>query len=265
MHPILVTFDGFALPSYGVVYLTAFLGAIAIFAALASRNGQLSFWQFVDLGFQISIAGEIGARLLFVITEWSHVISGAYSPGRFLVAGRVVLGGIVAGTCFGAWVFRRHRLRAWPTLDALMVAAAFGMAVGRIGCLLAGCCFGAPTNAPWGITFTDPVANRISGTPLHVPLHPTQPLQMVLDGTVFALLLWRILRPHVQGEVTALFLVGVGTARLIGELFRGDERGEMLGIATSQWISRARVVAGIAILLGRRRAAGPSRAAAARA
>lgn len=261
MHPVLVPFEGFAIPSYGLVYLTAFLGGIATFAALARRTGRLSFWQIVDLGFQIAIAGEIGARLLFVITEWSNVWSGACSPGRFLVAGRVVLGGVVAGTCYAVWVLGRHRLQAWPTLDALMVGAAFGMAVGRLGCLLAGCCFGAPTDAAWAITFTDPVANRISGTPLHVPLHPAQPLQMLLDGAVFGLLLWRILRPHVQGEITALFLIGAGAARLMGELFRGDPRGELLGIATSQWISLAMVLVGLTVLIGRLHAAAhrPSR------
>lgn len=252
MFPFIVIDQGISIPSYGIVYLTAFLSAIAVFAALMHRMTGLRFGTGYEVGFQLAIAGEIGARLLFVITEWEQVVSGSVSPRQFLVAGRVVLGGVVAGLLFAIWAFRHHRLPIWTAIEAGLCGTALGMGLGRLGCLLAGCCFGAPTDWAWGITFHDPMAHLISGTPLHVPLHPTQILQMVADLSLFAVLLWRVLRPHVAGEVAGLFLIGAAAIRFALEFLRGDPRGAALGLSTSQWISLGMLAAGALVLAVRR-------------
>jgi phosphatidylglycerol:prolipoprotein diacylglycerol transferase len=69
---------------------------------------------------------------------------------------------------------RKHRMPWLRTADAFAPGLALGHAIGRLGCFAAGCCYGKPTSAWWGVTFTDPAAYLVSGTPLEVALHPTQ-------------------------------------------------------------------------------------------
>ena len=77
----------------------------------------------------------------------------------------------------------------WATCDAFAPGIAAGQAVGRLGCLLAGCCYGHPTDAPWGVTFTNPLAAANVGTPLDVSLHPTQLYESVAALVILGVLL----------------------------------------------------------------------------
>ena len=252
MHPLIHIGDSFALPTYGPLYLTAFLTGIALIAWVNTSLG-IPYWKMFDIAFQFCIAGEVGARLLFVIVEWDAVISGSISLHRFLVSGRVVLGGVVGGLLAAVWLFRKHRLPVLAVLDASAVPVPIGLGIGRLGCLMSGCCYGKPTDLWWGITFTNPDAERISGTPLHVALHPTQVLQAI-DGLVIAgILLWAFHRRRFDGQTVSLFLVLSGATRFVWEIFRGDRRGAAAGLATSQWIGIGMIVAGSALYLWTRR------------
>jgi phosphatidylglycerol:prolipoprotein diacylglycerol transferase len=208
----------------------------------------------VDVAFMIAIAGEVGARLTFVIVEWDRFAAGAISVRQFVVGGRVVLGGVVVGIAFAVWLFRRYKLPVAGVLDAVLTGTALGMGIGRLGCLAAGCCFGRPTDGWWGITFTDPLAERLNGTPLGVALHPTQILQAIEGFVFFGFLLWLFHRRRFQGQIAATFLLLSGLARFWIEFLRGDPRGAAVGISTSQWIGLAMAAAGILWLwLGYRR------------
>ena len=253
MHPLLIESEHLVIPTYGIFYLLAYLSAIFMTAHLATRVG-VPFWRMVDVGFQVSIAGELGARLTFVIVEWPRFREGAVSFREFLLAGRVVLGGVIVGVTVAAWLFRRHRFPVMAVLDATLASTALAMGIGRIGCLMAGCCFGRPTDMWWGITFTDTLAQTINGTPLDVSLHPTQILQSVDGFLVFLLLYWLYDRRRFDGQLVALFFAIEGVSRFLVEFLRGDPRGHAAGLATSQWIGLAMVVVGVAIwTLGSRR------------
>ncbi len=244
MLPYLLRLDGFALPTYGSLYLTAFLVAIFTISWLARRHYGVPFGRMVDICFLFAIAGEVGSRLTFLLVEWPQIRSGAISWKQFLTGGRVVLGGVFAGTLTAAYLFRRHRLPVFPLLDVSAVGLTLGMGIGRLACLAAGCCYGKPTTLLWGIIFTDPAARRLNGTPLGVPLHPTQILQ-ALDGfALFALLLWLLPRRKFEGQLFALFFLLEGVSRFAVEFLRGDPRGGALGLATSQWIGLAMALAG---------------------
>ena len=247
MHPFLHVGE-YSIATYGLFYLAAFLGAIALMSRLATHVG-VPFWKFVDLAFQFCIAGEIGSRLFFILVEWQAFFGGQISMRQFLLAGRVVLGGIVVGAAYGIWLFRKHRLPVLAVLDAGLAGVPLGMGLGRLGCFMSGCCYGKPTDWWWGITFTDPVCNRISGTPLHVPLHPTQILQ-ALDGfLICAFLVWLFYRRRFDGQVAALFFVLAGITRFGWEFLRNDPRGARWGLATSQWIGLVMVAVGVALYL----------------
>lgn len=243
MHPFLEFGETLRIPTYGVFYVTAYLAAIALAARLGMRLG-IPFWKTIDVAFQFSIAGELGARLFFVLVEWDAFVAGRISMREFLFAGRVVLGGIVVGSLYGAWLFKKHRLPLLALMDACLAGVALGMGLGRLGCLMAGCCFGKPTDLWWGITFTDPVCRRLSGTPLGVALHPTQILQ-ALDGFLLcAFLVWLFPRRRFDGQGGALFFAWSGASRFAWEFLRDDRRGSWMGLATSQWIGLAMIATG---------------------
>jgi phosphatidylglycerol:prolipoprotein diacylglycerol transferase len=252
VHPFIQFGDSFSIPTYGLVYLTAFLTGTALIARLATSLG-VPFWRMFDIAFQFCIAGEIGARLMFVIVEWDAFVSGSISLHRFLVSGRVVLGGIVAGVLYAVYAIRKNRFPVLAFLDASLAPVPVAMGIGRLGCLLSGCCYGKPTDLWWGITFTNPDAQRISGTPLHVPLHPTQILQAI-DGLVLgAILIVSFYRRRWDGQTFSLFLLLAGALRFGWEMLRGDRRGAAAGLATSQWIGIFMIAAGTALFLWTRR------------
>jgi phosphatidylglycerol:prolipoprotein diacylglycerol transferase len=104
--------------------------------------------------------------------------------------------------------------------------------------LLAGCCFGRPTDVPWAITFTDPVAANTSGTQLDTPLHPTQLYDAGAEAIILFILLWteRKGRPF-AGRTFWLYMLLYAISRYIIEFYRNDERGVIFGMSTSQFVS----------------------------
>lgn len=252
MHPFLSLLPGWSIPTYGLFYVSAFVCAIALAAALATRVG-VPFWKMVDVAFQFSIAGEIGSRLVFILVEWRAFFGGEIPLRQFLAAGRVVLGGVAVGALFSIWLFRRHRLPVLAVFDASAAGVAFGMGLGRLGCLMAGCCYGKPTHSALGIVFTDPVAHRISGTPLGIPLYPTQVLQAVDGFLLSAFLVWVFLRRRWDGQVLALFCILSGLSRVGWEFLRDDRRGFWGALATSQWIGIGMAAVGAGLWFWTRR------------
>lgn len=246
MHPLLLDSEHLKIPAYGVLYLTAYLSSIFTLSYLASRLG-IRFWKFLDVAFMIAISGEAGARVTFLIVEWPRLLAGQISWTQLLVSGRVVLGGVVIGVATAAWMFRRHRFPVLAVLDATLTSVPLGMGIGRLGCLLAGCCYGKPTNAWWGITFSDPLAATINGTPLGVPLVPTQIIQSLEGLLLFVVFFALFFRRRFDGQLIALFFMVEGVARFLVEFLRGDDRGQAGALATSQWIGIAMLLAGALI------------------
>jgi phosphatidylglycerol:prolipoprotein diacylglycerol transferase len=137
---------------------------------------------------------------------------------------------------------------------------ALGHAVGRLGCLAAGCCFGRPTGVPWAVTFTNPLAAANVGTPLNVPLHPTQVYESVAEGLILLLLLATEKKGRAYpGRTFWLYMLMYGISRFIIEFYRGDERGVIVGVlSTSQFISVVLVPVSILMLVWLARRPQPS-------
>ena len=122
--------------------------------------------------------------------------------------------------------------------------------VGRLGCFLAGCCYGKPTTLPWGITFTDPFAAANVGTPLGVHLHPTQLYEAGAEGLILlGLLLTEKKGKPYPGRTFWLYILLYAVSRFIIEYFRGDERGTVGIFSTSQFISVVLAPLSIAMLV----------------
>jgi len=109
---------------------------------------------------------------------------------------------------------------------------------------------------PWAITFTNPQAHELSGTPLNIPLHPTEIYDSALNLGLYVFLAWLFRRKKFDGQVFATYLIGYAITRSITEAFRGDYTGlhYHLGLTPAQWISVPIFFAGLllAALLSRR-------------
>jgi phosphatidylglycerol:prolipoprotein diacylglycerol transferase len=126
----------------------------------------------------------------------------------------------------------------WTTCDVFAPGIALGHVTGRLGCLAAGCCYGRPADVPWAIVFNSPLAAANVGTPLGIPLHPTQ----IYEAGAELLILILILATERRGRTFAgrtfwLYIFLYAVSRYVVEMYRGDPRGEVFGFSTSQFIS----------------------------
>ena len=148
-------------------------------------------------------------------------------------------GGLIAAVVVALFYLRRHKLPLWTTTDVFAPGIALGHVVGRLGCLMAGCCFGKPTSVPWAVTFRDPAAMANVGTPLGVPLHPTQLYEAGAEALilVFLLAFERRGRPF-PGRTFWSYMLLYGVSRFVIEFYRGDSRGMVFDVlSTSQFVS----------------------------
>ena len=259
MHPILIDFGFFQLPSYGVLLAAAVVVALwtlRLRANLAGMDGT----RLVDFGLWLVIWALLGAKLLLVLVELPRYLRDPASIIGTIRAGGVFLGGFLAAVIAAVILLRRYTLPTLPSFDVLSPSLALGHAIGRIGCLLAGCCWGAASDLPWAITYTSPVAAENLGTPLQQHLHPFPVYSSLFNFGLYVVLAAYYRRHPAAGRVFATYLLLYGVGRFFLELTRGDAiRGFVLGgaLSTSQLISIALVIIGVGLHLwiGRRKAA----------
>ena len=188
MYPKLFELGAINVYTYGVLLAAAYLTGLQVALVRARRHG-LDPNCVMDLGIYVIISALIGAKLMLLIVEFKHFSFSLADLWVLLRSGGVFYGGLFLAVPVALWYMRRHRMPTWPTCDIFAPGIALGQAIGRIGCLMAGCCFGRPTSVPWGITFTNPLAASNVGTPLGVTLHPTQLYESGVDLFIFAFLL----------------------------------------------------------------------------
>lgn len=237
MYPELFSIGPVTIYSYGVLLAASYLLGLWLAMRRAKKWG-LDSSRILDLGIYIIIAALIGAKLLLLVVDFDQF---SRSPSDLLSlarSGGVFYGGLIVSVLVGFWYVRRHGLPLWTTCDVFAPGIALGHVTGRLGCLAAGCCYGKPADVPWAITFTNPLAAANVGTPLGIPLHPTQIYEAGAELLILVLLLAteRRGRPF-AGRTFWTFMFLYAVSRYIIEMYRGDPRGEILGFSTSQFIS----------------------------
>jgi phosphatidylglycerol---prolipoprotein diacylglyceryl transferase len=256
MFPRLFEFGPFTVYSYGVLLAAAYLLALYMAVQRAKARG-IDGNRVLDLGIYLIVAALVGAKLLLLIVDFDQFRRDPSELWTLVRSGGVFYGGLVLATIVGIWYARKHQMPLWLTADACAPGIALGHVIGRMGCLLAGCCYGSPTAEPWGITFHDHFAAANVGTPLETALHPTQ----LYDGGAELLILILLLATEKRGKPFAgrtfwFYMLLYAVSRFVIEFFRGDPRGMMGGVSTSQIISLVLAPLSIAMLvfLARRQA-----------
>jgi phosphatidylglycerol:prolipoprotein diacylglycerol transferase len=246
MLPVLFKIGSFPVHSYGVMLILGFLAGLWFAKKRAAKAG-LNPAKVADMSFWALIAGVLGARIAFILQEWDYYSKNLRELFSWQFAGLTSFGGVIGGLALMIVWARRS---GWPVrlvLDVIGPAGLLVHAIGRIGCLLNGCCYGGVCTLPWGI-HVDHV------TPL---MHPAQIYDSLMNLAAIPLILWVEKRGTSRGQVFALTLVLHGLARFIYEFWRGGtEAAVKAGLASSTYISdsipitQAQVVAAILVVIG---------------
>lgn len=268
MHPILFEARGVTIYAYGVILAAAYLIGLQ-FTLVRARARGLDAQRVMDLGIWVIVSALVGAKLLLALQYPRQYLMSGAGLLELLRVGGVFYGGLIAAIFAAIWSLWRYGLPLWTTGDAIAPAIALGHAVGRLGCLMAGCCFGRATTVPWAITFHDRAAETVVGTPIGVPLHPTQLYEAGAELLILGVLLVfeRRGRPF-PGRTFWSYILLYGVSRFVIEFYRGDSRGVLFGtLSTSQSLSVILVPVAMVMLylLGRRTRPAPREAVQARA
>ncbi len=241
MYPELFRIGNFPINTYGVFLALAFLSAIFITAKLAARDG-LPRDKVYDLCLWMLLAGLVGSKILMLFTEPEY----RADPWQllsldFLRSGGVFYGGLIGAVAAGYFLMKRYQLPWWKTADACAPGIAIGNFFGRQGCFAAGCCWGKPTDLPWGVKFTE-LGHEITGVPTDVHLHPTQLYESFAMLLVFLFLLWLHKRKRFDGQVVLFYGVLYSVIRFSIEFVRDDPRGDILGLTTLTGLSTSQLI-----------------------
>lgn len=234
MHPELFSIFGITIHTYGVMVATGFLAGMALIRKRAVAKG-LNTDRIFDLVFYILISAIIGARVFYVIFDPEYFLNNPLSVFKVWEGGLVFSGGLITGIMVFIFYAKRHFANPWEIADCFAPSLALGHFIGRFGCFFAGCCYGKPTDLPWGITFSD--MNALA--PLNIPLHPTQLYESGACFLIFLLLLWRSGKTLFNGHLILEYLILYDSARFFIEFLRGDFRGSIFGpaLSTTQIVS----------------------------
>jgi phosphatidylglycerol:prolipoprotein diacylglycerol transferase len=236
VYPELFSIGPFTIYSYGVLLAASYLLGLRL-AMWRAKKWGLDANRVLDLGIYIIIAALVGAKLLLLVVDFEQFSR----PEELLTlarSGGVFYGGLLLAVGVAFWYIAKHRMPFWTTCDIFAPGIALGHVTGRLGCLAAGCCYGRQTDVPWAVVFTNPLAQANVGTPLGIPLHPTQLYEAGAALVILVLLLTTERRGRqFPGRTFWSYMFLYAVSRYIIEMYRGDPRGEVFEISTSQFIS----------------------------
>ncbi len=210
LRPVLFRVAGVPVPSYEV-FVTLALVAGALVFWLQARRDRTAGERTIFIVLAALVGGALGAKLLEWCFTW-RAVAAHLDNWRFLLAGRTVIGGFVGGS-LGVILVKRRLGITERRGNLFAPAIALGLAVGRVGCLLRGCCYGTETSLAWGVDFGD-----------HVRRHPTQIYEIVFALVMFAVLLALRRRVTAPGQLLTVFMTSYLVFRFFEEFVRAGDR-----------------------------------------
>lgn len=231
---------GISIKSYGLMIAIGIIVASILFIN-KGRKKKYDEDSLLNLIIFAVIGGILGGKLLFIITELKNII---VDPSILLNFGYgFVVYGAIAGGALAIYLYCRHK--KWnllELLDMVVPGLAIAQGFGRIGCFLAGCCYGAPTDLPIGVVF--PV-NSLAPSGIH--LHPTQIYSSIFDFLLGIFLLCYSKKTRKNGKILGMYLIIYSVGRFLVEFLRNDPRGNVGLLSTSQFIAIFTLVLGIVV------------------
>ena len=249
MRPILFHLGEIAIPSFWAMAFLAFFVALLVIRRDMHERGMPER-QAYDMVLWAYIGGWVGARLFVIPTGWQYFVE---APVAFLLSGSgwVWYGGVIGGAVAVLVWARRVGIPGLVIADVAAPALAFGLAIGRLGCQLAGDGdYGVPTDLPWGMSYPDGVVPTLDR------VHPTPIYELICYVAIFVVLWRQRHRGLPNGALIAQYLIYSGVARFAVEFLRRNP-GWLVGLTTAQWMSIGSVAIGAWLLLTTARSAEP--------
>ncbi len=245
MHPILLEFHGLRLHSYGLLLAAAFLVGIQLFVVRGVRRG-LPEDRLHGVSLLLLVLSIVGGRGLFVLTHWGDYAHDPLGAFRLWEGGLILYGGYILAIAGGIGYLRRARLPVWRVADAIAPSVAVGIAIGRLGCFLNGCCFGLPTRLPWGTHF--PPGSYSSYTFPGEALHPSQLYLAGSGAALFVLLLLLDRKPRFDGWLFWTYVALDAACRFLIDFTRYYDQTSFLGTIGSLSFNMNQILSGALIL-----------------
>lgn len=230
---------------YGLMIGIGVLCCIFMGMKRAKKYG-LSEDAIIDIAIFGLVAGFLGAKLLYLIVEWKRFFTDPLSV--IGSEGFVVYGGIIAGVLAAIVYCRIKKLVFLEYFDLCAASISLAQGFGRIGCFLAGCCYGKETTSFFGVIFPE---NSLA--PAGIKLLPTQLLSSAGNFLFMFILLWHYKHRKKVGDTGFLYMLLYGAGRFCIEFFRNDDRGNVGIFSTSQFISLFIVAAAVLLLCWKNR------------
>jgi len=226
MYPILLRWGDFRISTYGILIACAFIVAFSFVVRQGKKEGYDPN-VILDLCYYMLIAAILGSRVFYIIVNLDFYLSHPLEIIMIWKGGLVFYGGLIGGLLITVWYIRKNKFNFFQMADFLIPAIPLGHAIGRLGCLFAGCCYGRhAADLPWAITFS----NAESLAPKNIPLHPSQIYSSLAGLSLFLFLfLFRRVRKF-QGQVFAVYFIIYPIVRVILERFRGDVTRKFLPV-----------------------------------
>lgn len=235
MHPILFTIGGISIYSYGLMIAIGAIAGVAYMAIRGKKEVGLTFDQANSLFLYIFIAAFLGGKVFLLFEDAPRYFA---HPAKLLTgSGFVFYGSFLFAVPTMFWFFKKHKLPTYAMLDIMAVTTCLVHMFGRIGCFMAGCCYGVPTDSFLGVIFTDPACHA---RPLGEPIHPTQLYEAGFIFLVMIVLLFLRGRRLFYGQLFLTYLLLYAIGRYVLEFFRGDsERGFII----KDYLSHSQLIA----------------------
>jgi len=243
MYPILFESESFTIYTYGFcIAIGALLGFAFMFWQGKKQYG-LTFDQSNNLFIMLVLAGIIGGKIFLIFEDPSFYL---LQPKNLISgSGFVFYGSLLVAIPVMLWYFHKIKVTVMGMLDVMAIVTCIVHGFGRIGCFMAGCCHGIPTDSFLGVTFTNA---KCQAEPLNTPLHPTQLYEATLIFSIMAVLWIFQSRKKFNGQLFLIYLMSYALGRGILELFRGDiQRGFVIDsiLSNSQLISLLVIMAAL--------------------
>lgn len=248
MHPVLFEPFGFKIYSYSAALLFAFIASIALAIWIAKRRGPTDPSYIQDVAMMGIIWGLIGGRVGWILWEFDYYFSNPDQILNLRAGGMTILGGIVLPIVALYVYFKMKGVEPLNVIDTFAAPLLLGMAIGRFGCVLHGCCQGNVCDPGFPLALTYP-HGTFGPDVASGPRYPSQLFETVADLALMGFVIWIIPRIKFAGQAIYTMLFGYGIIRFLNEFTRGDIK--YIGpITLAQWVAVGMTIFGLLGLLG---------------
>ena len=236
-----LTIGKFTIHGYGACIAIGLLMALWM-STVRAKKRNMSEDICYGIVFCAAIFGFLSAKIMFCIVEWKAFLQDPWAC--LSSSGFVVFGGITGGSLAVVIYCLIKKVNALDYLELVVPSVALAQAFGRLGCFMAGCCYGRPTDSPIGIAFS-----HSDFAPNGVKLIPTQLISSVGNLINMLLLLWIAKNTKKRGTVLACYIIFYSVGRFFVEMLRNDERGSVGSLSTSQFYGIFSLIVGLGIFI----------------